>query len=135
VQANKSTLADLQRLSECLSQFDELTVSQFCKKCESINVQAGPPRKIPSSINEELAASYARSLSDALESQQNFDAVLSSIKGDKRVRLPELTIIAHKFVGGVNKYKKTAEALKDIKLRFEAHMAAQRRLNAASDIF
>ncbi|MBN9265724.1 MAG: hypothetical protein J0I75_14400, partial [Hyphomicrobium sp.] len=67
--------------------------------------------------------------------RSNLESVLSEMKINKRVRAGEASEIAQRYVGGTSKYKSKADALKEIKLRFEASLRASQRLGAASEIY
>ena len=138
MQAKQSVLGDLKKVDACLSQFDQLTVTQFCKKCDSLAAsQAGAARGAPArpTVNQNAVASYVERLSSAGGDQAQFEGVLAEMKADKSLRLAEIGAIAQAFVGGTSKYSKKADAFKDISLRFDAHISGKQRLSAASDIF
>ena len=134
MQASKSAVADLNRFIECLATFDDLSVAQFCKTCEQLKPTA-PTSTKPAAIADALVDSYVTLLKDATGDRDKFNAVMTKLKADKSVRIAELSEIAQQFVGGTSKYTRKPDAYKEITLRFEAHLRAVKRLDAASDIF
>ncbi len=134
MQASKSSLADLERLNACLASFDDWTVAQFCKATEALMAET-PRLPTAKSVNETVISSYLLGLTASRGDRAQLEATLSKMKADKQVRIGELDEIARRYVGGTNKYKNKADAYKDIKLTFEAHITATRRLDAPSNIF
>jgi hypothetical protein len=136
MQASKSALGDLDRLDKCLAQFDDLTVSQFCGNVERWASEKKPlGQKTTAALNESVVSEYTAKLVNSRADRAVFEDTLSRMTEDKAVRQLELSEIAKRFVGGKSKYATKPAALKDIRLRFEAHAAAERRVSAASDIF
>lgn len=134
MQASKSAVADLNRFNTCLAQFDDLTVAQFCKACEQLTPKASPSPKA-TATNEGIVTAYLSKFQEAIGDRTKFDAVMAQLKADKSVRIGELSDIAQRYVGGTSKYSRKPDAYKEISLRFDAHLKAARRLDAASDIF
>ena len=133
LQASKSNLTDLERLNVCLASFDDWSVAQFCKATETLMAQKPAAKSRP--VNEAIVSSYAAELTASRGDRAQLEAILAKMKADKQVLIGELDEIARRFVGGTTKYKNKADAYKEIKLTFEAHIAAGRRLDAASEIF
>lgn len=134
-QASKSGLSDLQRLNACLAQFDELTVAQFCKNCDLLIGSREGSAAGRATVNSDAVAAYLEKLSGCEGDRAQFQAVLAKLQADKQLRIGEISAIAQGYVGGTSKYKKKADAFKDISLRFDAHIAGAQRLAAAADIF
>ncbi len=134
MQASKSALSELNRVNACLANFDELTVAEFCKKIDllSQNVKTAPKHR---QVNEELVGYYVSKLADSVKNRAQMEAVISEMKANTALKNGELGRIAANYVGSTKKYAKAADVYKDIRLRLEAHLAAIRRLDAASDIF
>lgn len=134
-QASKTTLSDLERLIAALAACDSLTVAQFERLLAEAMGEAPPPKKANKKFNEALVASYAARLSAAGEDRASFEGVMSQLMADGNVRTPEWSAIAQTYVGGTSAYKKKPDAIKDIRLRFDAKLSTTRRLEAQSDIF
>lgn len=134
-QASKSAISDLQRLNTCLGQFDELSVAQFCKKCDLLIGSREEGAATRSTINEAAVTSYLNELSRCGSDRAQFEGVLAKLKADKNLRIGEINAIAQGYVGGTSKYKKKVDAFRDISLRFDAHMSGVQRLAASSEIF
>ena len=124
----------LNLLIKWLSQFDSQDVDVLCR---SEGKPSPPPSRSKTSaeIDVTLVDSYVANLRQVMGDRPRFEAVMSQIKADKKLRIGELSEIAKCYVGGTNKYKSKADALKEIKLRFDAGMNAARRSDATSEIF
>lgn len=132
-QASKTTLAELEKLIDGLAPVDDLSISALVK---SIAEPSAAPKSVrPKQLNEDVVAHYSVRLSDARHDRDRFDAVFMELQSDKRVKVAEADAIARQFVGGTSAYKKRADALKDIRLRFDASVAGDRRREASSEIF
>lgn len=135
-QASKGTLGELTRFNTALVACDGLTVAQFERLVAEAMGKAPPPKKAAAkTLNEELVARYSGKLAAAGEDRARFEGAMSELMADKSVRISEWSAIAHAYVGGTSAYKKKADAIKDIRLRFDAKLSATRRLEAQSDIF
>jgi hypothetical protein len=133
--ADSELLSDLARLNSWLAQFDKQDVSELCG---NVGVPESPPRtakSVASVIDSALVDDYAASLAGLESDRSSLQDVLSQMKSDKRIRVAEASAIAQRYVGGTSKYKSKADAIKEIKLRFEAGLRAGQRLRAASDIY
>lgn len=135
LRVNKSLLNDFERLTSCLEPFDDLTVAQFCKKCEQLTADGASTKPRPAKLDDVAVSKYLDKLSACVDDRAQLESVLSTIKADKAVRIGELNEIARRYVGGTNRYRKKTDAYKDIKLRFESHIAATQRAAAASEIY
>lgn len=134
-QANKSVVTELERFNAALATCDGLTVAQFEKLVADAMGKAPPPRSANRKTDGSLVAIYIGKLATSGEDRAAFEGVISELMADKNARLGELSAIAQAYVGGTSAYKKKDDALRDIRLRFDAKLAATRRLNAQSEIF
>lgn len=133
-QASKATVSEIEKLIEGLGPVDELSITQLVKlleKRDGTSKKAGAAKQ----VDEDVVSRYGDMLTKSRNDPSRFDIVFSELQTDKQVRLPEIDAIARQFVGGTRAYKKKADALKDIRLRFDAGLAAQRRREASSGIF
>lgn len=134
-QASKSTQSELDRLVAALAACDGLTVAQFEKLVAEAMGKAPPPKKATKKLNEDLVSIYSGKLEAAGEDRASFEGAMSELMADKNLRIGEWSAIAKAYAGGTSAYKKKADAIKDIRLRFDAKLSATRRLEAQSDIF
>ncbi|MFV0368963.1 MAG: hypothetical protein ACK5KM_10925 [Hyphomicrobiaceae bacterium] len=111
-----------------------MTITQFEKLLAEAMGKA-PPKKTAATRNEELISRYSERLISAGEDRASFEVAMSDLLAEKGARVAELSAIAQSYVGGTSAYKKKADAIKDIRLRFDSKLAATRRLEAQSDIF
>lgn len=136
MRADRATLNDFHILSKALARFDHLSVGEFARLCEQIDVGASQRVERPAQTTTAAAVdAYVQSLTDAQGDKAAFEAVVARMKADRALKGGDVGEIARRYVGGTSKYAKKADAYKDIELRFEAHRRAVSRLDAASDIF
>lgn len=132
--ADRSTLADLSKLSKALAKFDHLNVQQFVELCERMGPEGGvapvPPETLSTVVDD-----YVGKLTGVQADKAAFEALLAQMKADRTLKGGDVSEIARRYVGGTSKYAKKADAFKDIELRFEARRRAISRLDAASNIF
>jgi hypothetical protein len=132
-QADAELRMNLARLNAWLSQFDKLDVDEVCSST------GAPPSKLAKAANTqsntEIVDEFSARLGGIGNVRADLERVLSEMKSDKRVRVSEASEIAQRYVGGTSKYKSKADALKEIKLRFEAGLRAAQRIGAASEIY
>lgn len=134
-QADAELRLNLSRLNSWLSQFDKLDVEEVCS---SMGVPAAPAnvtKAARAQIDTAIVDDFSVKLSELGSDRSSLESLLSEMKTNKRVRAGEASEIAQRYVGGTSKYKSKADALKDIKLRFEASLRASQRLSAASGIY
>lgn len=132
--ADAELQSELKRLNMWLRQFDKLDVEELCSTSGVPNAptrSTGTRAQIDSAIVDDFSAKLSAPEND----RSRFEAILSDMKSDKRVRVAEASEIARRYVGGTSKYKSKTDALKEIKLRFEAGLRASQRLRAASEIY
>lgn len=134
-QTSKSTLSDIERFNACLAAFDNWTVADFCKHCERLANLEKQSSKRDTQVNSDVVSDFVARFTATRSDRAGVEGLLSDMKADKRIRLAELNAIAHQVVGGTNRYLKKTDAYRDIKLRLDAHLAAERRSTAASEIF
>ena len=132
-QADAELRMNLARLNAWLSQYDKLDVDEICSSSGT------PATKSAKAANTQIDTATVDAFSVRLSAlgsdRTNLERVLSEMKSDKRVRVAEASEIAQRYVGGTSKYKSKADALKEIKLRFEAGLRAAQRIGAASEIY
>lgn len=134
-QANRTTVAEIERFTAALAVCDALTVAQF-EKLVSDGMGKGPPLKPAGrKANSDLVANYFGKLVAAGEDRAAFEGVMAELMADPGIRIAELSGVARAYVGGSSAYKKKSDAITDIRLRFEAKVTTTRRLTAQSDIF
>lgn len=132
--ADRSTLSDLNKLSNALTKFDHLSVQQFVDLCERMDV-AGASPAVPTEPASTMVDDYVAKLAGVQADKAAFEALLAQMKADRLLKGSDVAEIARRYVGGTSKYSKKADAFKDIELRFEARRRAINRLDAASNIF
>ena len=133
-QASKSTRSELERFNAALAACEDLTVAEF-EKLVADAMGKAPPKPAAKALNKDLVVAYREKVVAAGEDPASFEGVMSELSADKSVRIAELSAIAQAYVGGTSAYKKKADAIRDIRLRFASKRSATRRLEAQSDIF
>ena len=132
-QADAELRMNLARLNSWLSQFDKLGVDEVCSSAGVPPIKS--TKTAGTQIDTAIVDEFSTRLSGLGSERSNLECVLSEMKSDKRVRVAEASEIAQRYVGGTSKYKSKADALKEIKLRFEAGLRAAQRIGAASEIY
>ena len=132
-QADAELRMNLARLNSWLSQFDKLDVDEVCSSTGAPHSKLAKAANTQS--NTEIVDEFSARLGGIGNVRADLERVLSEMKSDKRVRVSEASEIAQRYVGGTSKYKSKADALKEIKLRFEAGLRAAQRIGAASEIY
>lgn len=134
-QADAELRLNLARLNSWLSHFDKLDVEEVCSSSGVPEAPSKPAKPARTQIDSAVVDDFSTKLADIGTDRSTLENLLSEMKADKRVRVGEASEIAQRYVGGTSKYKSKADALKEIKLRFEASLRAAQRLSAASEIY
>lgn len=134
-QADAELRLNLAHLNSWLSQFDKLDVEEICKSSGVPETPTKPVKPPRTQIDSAVVDDFSAKLGDIGTDRSTLENLLSEMKADKRVRVGEASEIAQRYVGGTSKYKSKADALKEIKLRFDASLRAAQRLSAASEIY
>ncbi len=120
----------LKQLNAWLARFNGIEASELNQLSLS---DGAPPAPRPSKqADSSLVTEYSDMFKAAAGDRARFELAFSQLRSDKRVRLAELNEIALRYVGGTSKYKSKADAMKEIKLRFDAGLNAAARANEAA---
>ena len=137
----KIAAEDIARLIELMEGYEDLTVAQFCararKGLESKTAGNGTARTTGRAAlpNEKVVAAYVGELNEAKSDRTRFEAVVATMKKDKKVRLTELGEIAARFTDFERRYKNKAEAFEFILQQQISDLRLRNRLPHISDIF
>lgn len=134
-QADAELRLDLSRLNFWLSHFDRLDVEEVCRSSGVPETSAKPSKPVRAQVDSTVVDEYSAKLAGLGTDRSHLESLLSEMKADKRVRVGEASEIAQRYVGGTSKYRSKVDALKEIKLRFDASLRAAQRLSAASKIY
>jgi hypothetical protein len=137
VSAGSTTAAkDLQKITDALENQDEKDIETFIADIRLVLTQPPKAKKSRRASAEVLGLStgadgikeHLERLQHAGNNRENFDRALDQLKADKKLKLADLTEIAHRYSGNVTKYKSIRLAQEDISKTFVRNARFENKL-------
>lgn len=131
---------DLRRLSQALSNFDDIRVLDLCSELEAVSaggerpVQKKPKRS-KSNLDTAVVDVYVEKLNNEALNYDVMQVILTELLHDKAARKSELTAIASKLAGVDSTFKNKSEAQDKIESIVRRRLDTRRRLQGTSGIF
>jgi len=135
--AKSGDLADLKRLADALSPFDELTVAAFCNQLGGLTSEGvSAPRAKGAAkpkVDDSLVARFVSAFSSEALDYPTLQTTLNELKSDAKAKVPELSAIASQLAGAEGKYNKKT-ALEKIEAVVRRRLDTGRRMEGTSGI-
>lgn len=135
---NPEAKSQLDSLSQLLTDYGNLSISEFCEKArEGLKKKAKARKPAPSGLvsNQSIAVRYLQELDQTRTDSRQFETIIARMKKDKNVRVAEACEIATGFVGGTRNFKTKADAVKAILQRQITDIRTAEKAERISDIF
>ena len=135
---NPVAKSQLGSLSQLLTEYGHLSISEFCEKArEGLKKKAKAKKSALSELtsNPSITVRYFEELDQTRTDSRQFETIIARMKKDKNVRVAEARDIATRFVGGTRNFKTKADAVKAILQRQISDIRAADKLGRIADIF
>lgn len=125
---------DAKALDALLTESSALSIEEFCTQARA-GLKKRKASKAAASFNELAVVRYVNELESTRSESLVFEKVVTRMKGDKAVKIPEAREIAKRFLGGSQTYKSKADAFKSILQRQITDVRAAGKIGRIADIF
>jgi len=136
--AKPGELADLKRIDDALTRFDDLSVAALCNQLGSLTSDgaAVPRAKVAAKpkLDEALVARFVSAFSLGELDYSGLQSALAELSNEKKAKVPELSAIASQLAGADGKYNKKT-ALEKIEAVVRRRLDTRRRMEGTSGVF
>lgn len=124
---------DFQKLVELMDGYEDMTIDAFCKKArEGLEGQKKSSGGGAAVLRQAVVDEHVHALQQANKNDGLFHDAISTLNGDKQVRMKELKLIAENYMGLTPLAKKKPELLEEMKTIRAQNFRTDHKLNILS---